>query len=558
MAPRPATTQDLADYLSTGFWTDSGEAPYAFDTSGSNVITVNITGLTAAGQTLARAALDAWEAVADVAFVLTQGVADIIYDDSEPGAYATAWFDWNGSLDYVEVNIGTDWLAAYGTSIGTYGFQTYLHETGHALGLGHAGPYNGSATYANSALFQNDSWQQSVMSYFDQDQNTHVRADHAYVLTPMMADIAAIQSLYGAPSGGPTAGNTTYGVGGTGGIPANAVFQTNTGLSRTTMTVYDEGGVDTINCSSDLRSQTVTLADGSFSSVYGKAGNLAIASGTIVENYVAGSGMDSVTGNAAANALSLGSGNDKGWGEAGHDRLDGSTGNDGLYGGEGNDSLLGSYGDDRLEGGSGDDRLDGGTGLDHLYGGVGADTLWGQDGHDSLYGLDGADRLLGGAGNDRLEGGNHDDHLEGGAGNDGVYGMSGRDSLWGQDGADALDGGAGSDWMQGGAGNDTLRGGSEADRLEGGGDHDLLLGGSGNDSFVFSGGRDRVGDWEDNRDTLLIDDALWGGVAKTVSQVLSFAKDLGADIQFDFGNGRVLLVEDAMTIASLKDDLLIV
>ena len=55
-----------------------------------------------------------------------------------------------------------------------------------------------------------DSWQVSVMSYIDQTENIFNPGDYAHVVTPMIADIAAIHDLYGAPDG-VNSGNTRYG-----------------------------------------------------------------------------------------------------------------------------------------------------------------------------------------------------------------------------------------------------------------------------------------------------------------------------------------------------------
>ena len=61
----------------------------------------------------------------------------------------------------------------------------------------------------------NDSWQMSIMSYFDQNENTWVEATKAYHLTPMLADYLALRQMYGAPA--LHGGDTTYGVNSTAG-----------------------------------------------------------------------------------------------------------------------------------------------------------------------------------------------------------------------------------------------------------------------------------------------------------------------------------------------------
>ena len=61
------------------------------------------------------------------------------------------------------------------------------------------------------------------------------------------------------------------------------------------------------------------------------------------------------TGNAAANAMSAGGGNNRLEGLGGDDRLFGGAGNDTLVGGAGNDDLDGETGDDVMEGGVGND-----------------------------------------------------------------------------------------------------------------------------------------------------------------------------------------------------------
>ena len=85
----------------------------------------------------------------------------------------------------------------------------------------------------------------------------------------------------------------------------------------------------------------------------------------------------------------------------------------------------------------------------------------GGDGHDRLTGYESiSTTLVGGAGNDIMKGGDRADMLEGGSGHDSMVG------------------GAGDDTIVGGAGNDTLRGGLGTDR------------------YVYTGGRDSIGEFE--------------------------------------------------------------
>ena len=364
MSPRPSSTYDLVDYLASGYWLDSGTAPHSFRTT---AISVSLAGLSQAGEFLARASLEAWGMVADLRFTDADSAAQISVDDVAPGAMCsvTQWPD--GSTLSARVNIGQDWLDNYGSEFGSYAFRSFMHEIGHALGLGHAGPYNGSATYSTDARFQIDSWQQSVMSYFSQDQNSLVDASYAMPVTPMMSDILAMQRLYGVPEGGPTAGDTIWGIGSTLGTYLDQVFQgPEAGLANKAMTIFDESGIDTLCLSNDLQSQRVDLNDGAFSSVYGEVGNLGIVPGTTIENYFAGLGDDLVIGNGVANRIDLGAGSDRAWGKAGDDDL---------MGGAGRDLLCGDDGSDRLDGGAGRDLLTGGGGEDSFVFGSGRDLI---------------------------------------------------------------------------------------------------------------------------------------------------------------------------------------
>ncbi len=206
-------------------------------------------------------------------------------------------------------------------------------------------------------------------------------------------------------------------------------------------------------------------------------------------------------------------------------------------------TFTGSAFDDFYESAFGNDVLHGGQGNDTLISAAGKDKLFGDDGNDSLNGGDGRDTLNGNAGNDTLGGGKGNDELRGGSGDD------------------ILNGGNKDDNLKGGSGVDTLKGGNGNDVLDGGTGNDKLIGGSGADSFVFNtgGDKDKVKDFVDNEDTLVLDSSLHGGLA-SVDDAISLATDNGTNIVFHFGDGDVLTLkgEGGHGTAFLLDDILIV
>ena len=545
---RVATYEEIADYLASSL---TGH-PVAFDGAPDDALDVDITGLTDEGQQLARWALEAWSTISGIRFeFVSGGDAHITFDDDEEGGFAQITSEGNRIVSS-HVNISNLWLHDYGTSLDSYSFHAYLHETGHALGLGHPGDYDGSATYGVDNEFVNDSWQATVMSYFSQRDNTFVDADYAFVTTPMIADIIAIQNLYGTPED-ISSGDTRYGSNSnvrgylgelfaliTGETSDVAVY----GGEAITLTLHDTGGTDTLDLGTDNTDQRIDLRPEGISDVFGLIGNLCIARGTVIENCIGGSGNDSVTGNAADNRL---------------------------YGRAGADTLLGGAGDDRLNGGAGADRLEGGEGLDLLdcsgnasirlnlatqvvsgghatgdsfsgiegaIGSARSDTFIGDRNDNVFWGRSGNDRLVGGAGNDRLNGGRGADTLSGGAGRDvldysgsragvtvsligrtasrgdatgdsfsgieDVRGSAAADRITGSRGANELWGGGGGDTLRGDAGNDSLWGEGGDDRIDGGLGHDLIVGGPGADTLAGGVGRDTL-DYEDSRWRVIVD-----------------------------------------------------
>lgn len=506
----PATLDELADYLVNGYWADTGQSARRWNTTGSTTITVDLHTLTAAAQQLVRWALEAWEAVANINFVETTGTADIEFDDTNAEG-VTAYTSSVTSGGYITssyILISDSWVANYGTTIDSYSFQTYMHEIGHALGLGHQGGYNGSASYPGDTTFTNDSWQMSIMSYFDQDDNTTVNASYARYMTTMMSDIVAIQSMYGASNA--SAGNSVYGANTTQtgymGLLWNALASGGTTSTYSgdpvAITIYDRSGRDTIDVSYSSENQRLSLVAETFSDIDGLIGNLGIARGTVIEVGITGSGNDTILGNQVANELRGGAGNDS---------ISGAAGNDSLFGDAGNDTLTG---------------------------GTGADTMQGGAGNDSYYIDATTDRVIEatGAGTDTARSSvTFSLNATTGARNVENLTLTGTGNINGT-------GNALNNTIVGNSGNNVLAGGLGADRLRGG---------AGNDSFLFNTAltnqnADRILDFSVANDTIRLDDAVFtslstGQLAASAftSNTTGFATDSLDRIIYETDTGRV-------------------
>jgi hypothetical protein len=513
------TNDQIANQLTNGYW---GGSSHHFNIAPGGTITFNVTALTAPGQTLAREAFNLWTDVTGINFSEITTAAQITLDDNQTGAFANASFS-NGITTSGTVNVGTAWLTSYGTSLNSYSFQTYIHEIGHVLGLGHAGNYNGSASYATDALYQNDSWATTIMSYFSQTENSYTQGlgyTQQFDVTPMVADGVATTALYGANTLTRT-GNTTYGFNNTSG---RAVYDA-TANPSVGYTIYDSGGIDTLDYSGFSQNQDINLNAETFSSVGTRVGNVSIARGVVIENAIGGSGNDRITGNNADNVLTGGNGNDILQGNDGNDTLDGGSGSNELYGGAGNDRLI-------VGAGSSGTIVDGGTASDTLVV-TGSVTLGGLSNIEAVELQSGAtltltgsqfgtglpvgtvlsgtgtitvnmtpDQFLFGSTLSVAGGSSIAVVFNGSSGNDYVKAVSqatntmlggdGDDFLRGGQLADVIDGGAGGDKITGFGGADTLTGGSGADQFRYLGQSDSGLGANADHITDFAVGIDRL------------------------------------------------------------------
>ena len=283
MAATFGTIEQLADYLINGYWTGFTGSPAHH--WASHTITYNFGNLNALEASNAKAALDLWSSIANVTFVQTNTSPNISFNHNGPGAFATR----DGST----ISIASTFAPQLGP--GGYLFQTYIHEIGHALGLGHQGPYNNTATYGVNNIFTDDTWQSSIMSYFS--QNNFGGSSFAYVVTPEMADIYAIQLIYGAATTRPD--DTIYGFHSN----AGSIYDFSKYSDVPAFTIYDSGGNDRLDCSGYLATQTIDLVPGHWCSVGGETNNVGIYLTSTIENAIGGSGNDTIVQNSANNVI---------------------------------------------------------------------------------------------------------------------------------------------------------------------------------------------------------------------------------------------------------------
>ncbi len=341
--------QDIDGLLYSYKWTDK-TITFSFPTQLSQY-GYSVTGFEAmnnAQKADIRAILDAIETYTGLNFVemteTSSNHATIRFGEESNAGTAYAW------MPTTLVQGGDVWLNKTDFNDpkpGSWSYVSIIHEIGHALGLDHG--HDGAAALPTD----HDSLEYSIMTYrsfVGANLNGYTVVDGSYPIGLMLADIQALQYLYGA-NYNTNSGNSVYTFSPTTGVMSiNGVAQISSDANKIFRTIWDGGGNDTYDLSNYTTNLQINLEPGGWSTfstaqlaqlsynlnkpARGNVANAELFEGntaSLIENAIGGSGNDTIIGNQANNVLNGGNGNDT---------LEGGLGNDTLIGGIGIDYCI--------------------------------------------------------------------------------------------------------------------------------------------------------------------------------------------------------------------------
>jgi len=361
-------SEGVSSLLSGVYWNDSHSTlTYSFnetipDSYYNMDLTDNFTPLAQAQQESVRSIMQEVSSLLDINFEETndEGIIRFSIIDMEESTAAFAYYpneseDYGGDIFLSTENFGEN----APIEKGDFNYSTIVHELGHALGLKH--PFEGEDRLPQDE----DNIQHTIMSYsndasmtteffFDSEGALNYQTVFVQPSLYSLYDISALQAVYGINSNYHQ-GDNTYAYS----------FD-----DPCYVAIWDTGGVDTIDLSSnhgqtifDLHSGTINSVDfytieaiierqqeiidyeyfnswidTSIQDIYDQGtlytgkNNISIANGTIIENISTGYGDDIITDNEVDNIIQTGFGNDViHLGNGGYDEVDGQNGSDIVY-----------------------------------------------------------------------------------------------------------------------------------------------------------------------------------------------------------------------------------
>ena len=284
------------------------------------------------------------------------GQIRIMFSDGPSYAYAYEPGLGIGGDVHLSRDFENDQNQAFSAAPGTLGYETLIHEVGHALGLKHPNNYPGADLNPSETVGE----QMPFLPLFrDNNTNTVMTSSSNLVgvgaSTPMSYDIRALQFLYGFSDA--NKGNNLYTFDGSNFI----------GVKQT---IWDAGGIDTVDFSGlpTNESYFFDLNEGGQNTARSALNGSTYITETLVldENgqLLVDENQQLVTQlsgpfatNSYATAIAFG------------------VTIENLIGSPVNDEILGNNADNIINGGEGADVITGSKGADTLTGGPGADTF---------------------------------------------------------------------------------------------------------------------------------------------------------------------------------------